>query len=123
MKNYPIYICFIVLAVLMLVLYPREGKFQYDYQKGRPWVYETLIAPIDFPLLKTEAEMLQEKEERASEIIDFYSYDPTVAPARLEQFARRAVEISLPNRLTRDLYNHLTVASSRTWARATCRRK
>ena len=113
MKNYPIYICFIVLAVLMLVLYPREGKFQYDYQKGRPWVYETLIAPIDFPLLKTEAEMLQEKEERASEIIDFYSYDPTVAPARLEQFARRAVEISLPNRLTRDLYNHLNEAYDR----------
>ena len=49
MKNYLIYICFIVLAVLMISLYPKEGKFQYDYQKGRPWVYETLIAPIDFP--------------------------------------------------------------------------
>lgn len=113
MKNYLIYICFIVLAVLMISLYPKEGKFQYDYQKGRPWVYETLIAPIDFPLLKTEAEMLQEKEERASEIIDFYSYDPTVAPAHLEQFARKAVEVSLSNRLTREMYTHLNEAYDR----------
>ena len=84
MKNYRTYICFIVLAVLMLLLYPREGKFQYEYQKGRPWVYETLISPIDFPILKTEAEMLQEKEERASETVDYYSYDPSVAAPKLE---------------------------------------
>ena len=110
MKNYRIYICFIILATLMIVLYPKEGKFQYDYQKGRPWVYETLIAPIDFPILKTEAEMLQEKDERASETIAFYSYDPTIAPPQLEQFAHRAVELELAGRLTREMYGHLDEA-------------
>ena len=113
MKNYRIYICFIVLATLMILLYPKEGKFQYDYQKGRPWVYETLISPIDFPILKTEAEMLQEKEERASETIPCYSYDPSVAPAQLEQFARKAVEVNLSGRLTRDMYDHLNQAYER----------
>ena len=113
MKNYRIYICFIVLAALMILLYPKEGKFQYEYQKGRPWVYETLIAPIDFPILKTEAEMLKEKEERASETVAFYSYDPTVAPPRLEQFAHRAVEIDLSNQLTREMYDHLREAYDR----------
>ena len=113
MKNYQIYICFIVLATLMILLYPKEGKFQYEYQKGRPWVYETLISPIDFPILKTEAEMLQEKEERASETIPCYSYDPTVAPAQLEQFARKAVEVKLSSRLTRDMYDHLNQAYER----------
>ncbi|MBO4842455.1 MAG: HDIG domain-containing protein [Bacteroidales bacterium] len=113
MKNYRIYICFIILAALMILLYPKEGKFQYEYQKGRPWVYETLIAPIDFPILKTEAEMLREKEERASETVAFYSYDPTVAPAHLEQFAHRAVEVKLANRLTREMYDHLSEAYDR----------
>ena len=113
MKNYRIYICFIVLAALMILLYPKEGKFQYEYQKGRPWVYETLIAPIDFPILKTEAEMLKEKEDRASETVAFYSYDPTVAPPRLEQFAHRAVEIDLSNQLTREMYDHLREAYDR----------
>ena len=113
MKNYRIYICFIVLAALMILLYPKEGKFQYEYQKGRPWVYETLIAPIDFPILKTEAEMLKEKEDRASETVAFYSYDPTVAPPRLEQFAHKAVEIDLSNQLTREMYDHLREAYDR----------
>ena len=59
MKNYRTYICFIVLAVLMLLLYPREGKFQYQYQKGRPWVYETLISPIDRPVMKVFSGSIQ----------------------------------------------------------------
>ena len=103
MKNYRIISCFIVLAVLTLLLYPRVGKFQYEYQKGRPWVYETLISPIDFPILKSEAEMLAEKEARASETIDYYSYDPSVAPPVLERFGRRAVELNLDEQLTKSL--------------------
>ena len=113
MKNYRIFICFILLAVLMLVLYPGEGKFQYEYQKGRPWVYETLISPIDFPILKTEAEMLREKEARASETVEYYSYDPTVAPPVLDQFGHRAVELKLNEAMTREMYDHLSVAYDR----------
>lgn len=113
MKNIRIYGCFILLAVLMILLYPKEGKFQYEYQKGRPWVYETLISPIDFPILKTDAEMLQEKEERASETIAYYSYDPSVAAPLLEQFAHRAVELQLEEKLTRELYDHLSEAYAR----------
>ena len=113
MKNYRLYICFIILGTLMILLYPREGKFQYEYQKGRPWVYETLISPIDFPILKTEAEMLREKEERASEMIDYYSYDPSVAAPRLEQFGRKAVELRLEDGLTREMYSHLDDAYRR----------
>ena len=113
MKNYLIYICFIVLGIGMLLLYPKEGKFQYEYQKGRPWVYETLISPIDFPILKTEAEMLKEKEERASETIEYYSYDPTVAAPMLEQFGHKAAELQLDGKLTEEMYDHLSEAYSR----------
>ena len=113
MKKYWIISCYIVLAVLLLLLYPREGKFQYEYQKGRPWVYETLISPIDFPILKTEAEMLREKEERASETVDYYSYDPSVAPPVLDRFGHKAVELQLDGELTQKLYDHLDEAYRR----------
>ena len=113
MKNYRIYICFIVMAILMLLLYPREGKFQYDYQKGRPWVYETLISPIDFPILKTEAEMLREKEERASETVDYYSFDPKISATALDQFGHRAVDLNLNSRMTKEMYGHLSTAYDR----------
>lgn len=92
MKKAGILISFAVLAAIMLLLYPREGKFQYDYQKGRPWVYETLIAPIDFPILKTEAEMLEEKEAKASENLDFYTYDESVASAAVGSFSKDAIK-------------------------------
>ncbi|MBQ5518037.1 MAG: hypothetical protein IIT92_06530, partial [Bacteroidales bacterium] len=113
MKKYWIISCYIVLAVLLLLLYPRIGKFQYEYQKGRPWVYETLISPIDFPILKSEAEMLREKEERASEMVDYYAYDPSVAPPVLERFGHKAVELQLDEELTRKLYEHLDEAYRR----------
>ena len=74
MKNYRTYSCFIVLAVLMLLLYPREGKFQYEYQKGRPWVYETLISPIDFPILKTDEQLREERGKNKSVVIPYYRY-------------------------------------------------
>lgn len=113
MKNFRIYSCFIVLAVLMILLYPKEGRFRYEYQKGRPWMYETLISPIDFPILKTETEMLQEKEERASETVAYYSYDPTVAGPVLEQFVHKAMELQLDETLTREIYGQLNQAYER----------
>ena len=113
MKKYWIISCYIVLAVLLLLLYPRVGKFQYEYQKGRPWVYETLISPIDFPILKSETEMLREKEERASETVDYYRYDPSVAPPMLDRFGHQAVALQLDGELTRSLYEHLDEAYQR----------
>lgn len=113
MKRHWVYISLAVLAILMFLLYPREGKFQYEYQKGRPWVYETLIAPIDFPILKTDAEILADMEARASETIDYYDYDPSVAAPLLDAFAVKTVEVKLPARLTREMYDHLAHAYDR----------
>lgn len=95
MKQYWRYLGFAVLAVAMIVLYPREGKFQYNYQIGHPWLYETLIAPIDFPLLKTESEMLAEMEEKASDVVDCYNFDISVGPSMIERFSRVSIEHNL----------------------------
>lgn len=49
-----IYFSLFVLFVLLLLMMPRTGKFNYDYKKGSPWAYETLVSQIDFPVLKTQ---------------------------------------------------------------------
>ncbi|MBO4535967.1 MAG: hypothetical protein J5702_02050, partial [Bacteroidales bacterium] len=64
----------ILLAVTLLVIMPRTAKFGYDYKKGSPWPYETLIAQFDFPVLKTEDQILEEKENAGSVIIPYYRY-------------------------------------------------
>ncbi|MFB6319976.1 HD family phosphohydrolase [Saccharicrinis sp. FJH54] len=46
----------------ILYLFPREGKFRYEYQKGRTWQHNTLIAPFDFPVMKSQKELTAEKD-------------------------------------------------------------
>lgn len=46
----------IVCAVIVWVM-PKVGTFQYEYEAGMPWRYETLNAPFDFPIYKTESEI------------------------------------------------------------------
>ena len=58
-KFYPLILLFAVLVLLM----PRTAKFNYDYKKGSPWPYETLVSQFDFPILKTEDQIQEEREQ------------------------------------------------------------
>lgn len=113
MKNIRIYVAFAILAAVMVLLYPREGKFQYQYQKGRPWIYETLIAPIDFPLLKSRAEMLEEKETRSQEVIDYYNFDREVPKVQVERFIHAATESGLDEKVIKYVVTRLDEAYER----------
>lgn len=106
--NYKIYIAFGVLAALMILLFPQEGKFEYDYQKGRPWVHETLISPIDFPILKTENELLSEKEKKASEMVDYYLYDGSVSAAQIDRFGKAAVASNVDDAISQVITQQLS---------------
>ena len=67
----------IVFAVLVLFM-PRTAKFNYDYRKGSPWPYETLVTDFDFPILKTEEQLLEEREKVDGGTIPYYRYSEDV---------------------------------------------
>ena len=67
-RFYPLVILFAILVLTM----PRTAKFGYDYRKGSPWPYETLIAQFDFPILKTEEQILEERENAVNAIIPYF---------------------------------------------------
>ena len=83
-REFKIYLPLIILFVFLLMLMPRTGNFNYDYKKGSPWMYETLIAQFDFPVLKTEAEMQEERETAGSGIIPYYKYSDEVTAESLK---------------------------------------
>lgn len=56
-------VLFTISIGIVVYLTPREVKFKYEFQKGKPWLYESLVAPFDFAILKTEDEIEREKEE------------------------------------------------------------
>lgn len=102
-KKYSPLIAFAITAIAMILVFPVKGRFLYNYQKGRPWMYETLISPIDFPILKTDSEMLREKEERGSQMLDCYERSERVGDGRLSMFGRIAAEQELDNELASDI--------------------
>ena len=70
----PLAILFVVLVLLM----PRTAKFNYDYRKGSPWPYETLVSQFDFPILKTEEQLMEEREAAGSGTVPYYRYSDEV---------------------------------------------
>ena len=64
----PLALVFVVLVLLM----PRTAKFGYDYKKGSTWPYETLVAQFDFPILKTEEQMEEERERAGTTVVPYY---------------------------------------------------
>lgn len=82
-RNPKIYLIFGIAFLIVAFFYPNEMRFKYEYQRGRPWLYETLIAPMDFPILKTEAELLAERERRAAQVLPVFAYDRQTGPERM----------------------------------------
>ena len=52
-----------VTTACLVYLFPRSGGFKYSFQTGKPWPYETLLAPFDFPISKSEEELSNERQE------------------------------------------------------------
>ncbi len=74
-----IYLSLFVLFLLLLFMMPRTGKFNYDYKKGSPWAYETLVAQVDFPVLKTTEQLQAEKDALGSSIVPYYKFSEDIA--------------------------------------------
>jgi hypothetical protein len=74
-------ITFLLFASTFLVVIltiPREGRFKYEFQKGKPWMHEDLFAPFDFPVYKTDQEIFAEKNRLLKEFKSYYRYDSTI---------------------------------------------
>lgn len=80
---YKVFVPLAILFVTLFLLFPRMGKFNYDYKKGSPWMYEPLVAQFDFPILKTDAQMQEEKSLLGSSIIPYFRYSDAVVHSQI----------------------------------------
>ena len=104
-KGFKVYLPLLTLFILLVFMMPRAPKFHYDYKKGSPWMYETLVTQFDFPVLKTAQQLQEEREKAGSTVVPYYKLDQdaaiqaenSLAQMNLEQFP------NLKNRLTEAL--------------------
>ena len=78
-----IYISLAILFLVLLLTMPRSGKFNYDYRKGAPWAYETLVAQFDFPVLKTEEQLQAEMDAAGANMVRYYRFSESIAQESL----------------------------------------
>jgi len=76
---------FVIVIVLLVLVFPREGKFRYEYQKGKPWQHEDLIAQVDFAILKPADELKQEQENALKELRPHFLKSTIISDAQVNQ--------------------------------------
>ena len=82
----PIIGYFLLTALLIAYFFPREGKFKYQFNEGKPWRYGLLTAVGDLPIYKTEAEVEAAKDSVLRSVPPYFKKDPQIAKDEIERF-------------------------------------
>lgn len=77
---------FVLTIATIVYIFPREGKFRYEFQKGRPWSHENLFAPFDFPIYKSDKQVQAERDSSLKYFSPYFKFDSTVLKRESEKF-------------------------------------
>jgi hypothetical protein len=86
--NLPVYTYFIILTVLIVILFPREGKFRYIFTEGKPWKYSLLTAPFDFPIYKSQSDFKKEQDSLARSFRPYFLLDKEMGKNQMAKFKK-----------------------------------
>ncbi len=86
-RKFKVYLPLLALFLILVFIMPKSPKFSYDYKKGSPWMYETLVAQFDFPVLKTDSQLLEEREKAGSYVIPYYRLDQKAASQSMDNIS------------------------------------
>lgn len=110
---------FVTVVFSIVYLFPKGGKFKYEYQKGKPWQYENLLAPFDFAIQKTEQEIKREREELEMNSNVYFEYKEAIQLEVQNKFSDfydetiknkgfdLRIESSIYKKTAQDLINHI----------------
>lgn len=86
-KKYLYHLALFIASILIVVaISPREGKFRYEFQKGKPWLSSSLIAPWDFPVLKPADVIAAERDSILKYFTPYYKMDQETEKREIVDF-------------------------------------
>ena len=71
---------------LIVYLFPKSGKFKYNFDKGKPWQSENLYAPFDFAIKKSADELEKEQLDISQNVPVYFEIDPNVKEKVFEAY-------------------------------------
>jgi len=76
---------FVVSIIIIVAILPKEVQFKYEYTLNTPWLYEDLIASKDFPIIKTERELEEEKAALKEQLKPYFDFDEELSKKSINQ--------------------------------------
>ncbi len=76
---------FVCVCVIVISL-PKGRKFKYEFDKGKPWMHEQLVAPFDFAIEKSKPEVDLEKRAISNQQPPFYEFNEDIEKNSLVLF-------------------------------------
>ena len=73
------YLPFLVYMLVLVLLMPKARKFDYEYRSGAPWKYDSLVSEFDFPIYKTDEQMMKELADAELSAIPYFKHSETAA--------------------------------------------
>ena len=83
-----IVLIYVIAIFLVYFMFPREGKFRYEYTKNKPWMHENLVAPFDFPIFKPDQQVQAEMDSLQNKQYLYFFSDSLVGNDLLAAFYR-----------------------------------
>lgn len=77
---------FLLATILIVWMFPNKASFKFEFQKGKPWMHENLIAPYDFPVMKTFEQIASEQEQIRNNLQPTFVVDGSVYEIKAEEF-------------------------------------
>lgn len=77
---------FVVTVLLLILFFPHGGKFRFEYQKGKPWMHQVLVAPFDFPIYKSEADLKANRDSILKNFAPYFNYNAKTGIEKKNQF-------------------------------------
>ncbi len=81
-----VWITALTVAIIVWFLPRNSNSKRYNYDVGKPWMYQSFIAQFDFPIYKSEDAIKQEQDSILKGLMPYYNYDPTREKKELERF-------------------------------------
>lgn len=77
---------FVIAILIILFTLPHERKFKFEFQRGMAWMHEDMVAPFDFPIYKTDTELITERNVILNNFKPFFKHDTTAVNQALNLF-------------------------------------
>ena len=91
-QAFRVLLAFALLAFVIMLLAPRNRSFQYAFSEGKPWSYDLITAPYDFPIYKSDAELKAERDSLQARFRPYFRLDDRVAGQALGNLKNDYVE-------------------------------